>query len=226
MKTSSNRRKLAAVVLPFALLIAACGSDSEDSSSESPTTAAQSGTETTVDQGGTETTAPSDSESDMPAPEGEACSMVPEDGAGSVQGMAQDPVATAAGNNPLLSTLVDAVTAAELGDTLNTTDNITVFAPINSAFADVPEDALNDLLADKAQLTEVLSHHVIPERLEIDDIAGEHETLQGDMVTIGGDSPAFTVDADTDASAKVVCAGVQTANATVYLIDSVLMPTG
>ena len=60
---------------------------------------------------------------------GAACSAVPADGAGSFDGMAADPVATAASNNPVLSTLVTAVTEADLVDTLNGAEDITVFAP-------------------------------------------------------------------------------------------------
>ena len=221
MKTS-NRRKLAAVVLPFALLVAACGSDSGGSDGAAPASGSDTTVATTVAPGGTDTTAAPGGGTEGPAPEGEACSQVPADGPGSVQGMAQDPVGTAASNNPLLKTLVAAVTEAGLVDTLNGPGPFTVFAPIDSAFEKIPKDKLDALLADKDMLTKVLTHHVIPERLEIGDIKGEHKTVNGDTITIAGDSPAFTVD---DGTANVVCAGVQTANATVYLIDSVLMPT-
>src|SRR4030095_14281119 len=108
------------------------------------------------------------------------------DGEGSFTGMTDDPVATAAGNNPALSTLVQAVTAANLGDTLNTTQDITVLAPANPAFQAIPADALNAVLADNAQLTAVLTHHVIPGRLSPEELAGEHPTVAGDTVTIEG----------------------------------------
>ena len=127
----SNRKKMAAVVLPFALFIAACGSsDSGSDSSKSDkteTTMSDKGTETTMaDEGGNEMAA---------APEGDGCAAVPETGDGSFEGMAQDPVATAASNNPALSTLVTAVGEADLVDTLNTGGPFTVFAPVNDAFA-------------------------------------------------------------------------------------------
>ena len=76
-------------------------------------------------------------------PFGAACSAVPAVGAGSFAGMAADPVATAASNNPVLSTLVTAVTAAGLGDTLNTAEDITVFAPTNDAFAAMDKATLD-----------------------------------------------------------------------------------
>ena len=90
-------------------------------------------------------------------------------GEGSVDGMADDPVATAASNNPLLKTLVAAVTEAGLVDTLNSAEDLTVFAPTDDAFAEIPKKDLNALLADKEALTAVLTHHVIGERLAPDD---------------------------------------------------------
>jgi uncharacterized surface protein with fasciclin (FAS1) repeats len=213
----ANRKKMAAVVLPFALFIAACGSsDSGSDSSKSDkteTTMSDKGTETTMaDEGGNEMAA---------APEGDGCAAVPETGDGSFDGMAQDPVATAASNNPALSTLVTAVGEADLVDTLNTGGPFTVFAPVNDAFAKIPEADLNAVLADKEQLTSILTYHVVPERIEPADLGGTYKTVNGAELTISGDAPSFDVG---DGQATVICSGVQTANATVYLIDSVLMP--
>ncbi len=161
-------------------------------------------------------------------PFGAGCSAVPTDGEGSFEGMTDDPVATAASNNPALSTLVQAVTAANLGDTLNSAEDITVLAPANPAFEAVPADALQALLADNAQLTAVLTHHVIEGRLSPDQLAGEQTTLNGDTVTIEGSGEDFTVAAEGtvlgESPASVVCGNVQTANATVYIIDQVLAP--
>lgn len=154
-------------------------------------------------------------------PFGPACADVPDDGAGSFSGMAEDPVATAASNNPELSTLVDAVTEADLVDTLNDAEDITVFAPANAAFDKVPEEDLNALLEDKEQLTEVLTYHVVEGKHAPDELAdGTFTSLQGDEVTTSGSGEDFTVNDE----AGVVCGNVQTANATVYIIDGVLMP--
>jgi uncharacterized surface protein with fasciclin (FAS1) repeats len=214
MMKLSNRRKLAAAMLPFALFVAACGSDDDSSSSDDTT-------ETTV----SETTEAMDTEMDdtaeMAMPEGPGCAAVPEDGDGSFDGMAEDPVATAASNNPALSTLVTAVTEADLVDTLNTGGPFTVFAPVNDAFAAIPEADLEAVLADQEQLTGILTYHVIPERIEADELDGTYTTVNGAELTVSGDGPEFSVNDD---AATVVCAGVQTANATVYLIDGVLMP--
>lgn len=146
------------------------------------------------------------------------------DGDGSVEGMAQDPVATAASNNPMLTTLTDAVSGelneeVDLVDTLNG-DDFTVLAPVDDAFADVPEEDLTALAEDSQALTDVLTYHVIPGQLSPEEIAGEHETVNGATVTIEGQGEELMFD-----DAGLVCGGVQTANATVYMIDGVLMPS-
>ncbi|GIU97864.1 MAG: lipoprotein [Actinomycetota bacterium] len=157
----------------------------------------------------------------MSQPFGEACAAVPEEGAGSFEGMAQDPVATAASNNPVLSTLVTAVGEANLVDTLNGAENITVFAPTNDAFEALPKKTLKAAMNDPSGLlTQVLTYHVVGERLAPEDLAGEHETLQGETLTVEGSGESFTV----NGGATVVCGNVQTANATVYIIDQVLLP--
>ena len=157
----------------------------------------------------------------MDGPFGAACSAVPATGAGSFDGMAADPVATAASNNPVLSTLVTAVTTAGLGDTLNTAEDITVFAPTNDAFAALPAETLDAAMADPSGLlTTVLTYHVVPGRLAPDALAGTHTTLQGGDLEVTGSGESFTVNGE----AMVVCGNVQTANATVYIIDGVLLP--
>ncbi|MBS2963368.1 fasciclin domain-containing protein [Actinocrinis puniceicyclus] len=156
---------------------------------------------------------------------GPACSAVPAGGAGSFTGMAQDPVATAASNNPVLSTLVTAVKAAGLVDTLNNAQGVTVFAPANDAFKKIPAATLNGVLADKAELTKILTYHVVAGRLAPGQLAGTHATLNGGTVTVAGSGTNFTVTGGSAGNtANVVCGDVQTANATVYIIDSVLMP--
>ncbi|NUR48578.1 MAG: fasciclin domain-containing protein, partial [Hamadaea sp.] len=153
---------------------------------------------------------------------GPGCAAVPTDPAnpGSFDAMAKVPVATAAAGNPMLSTLVGAVEKANLGDTLNSAQSITVFAPTNDAFAKIPKADLDKVLADNATLTKILTYHVVSGKLAPDQLAGTHKTLQGGDLTVSGSGTDFTV----NGTAKVVCGNVQTANATVYIIDSVLMP--
>jgi uncharacterized surface protein with fasciclin (FAS1) repeats len=134
--------------------------------------------------------------------------------------MADEPVATAAAQNPDLSTLVTAVTEAGLVDTLNEAENITVFAPTNDAFAKIPEETLTAVLADQQALTDILTYHVVGERNSPADLdMGSLETLQGGTI-----STTRTGDTYTANDAEVLCGNVQTSNATVYLIDTVLMP--
>jgi uncharacterized surface protein with fasciclin (FAS1) repeats len=133
--------------------------------------------------------------------------------------MATAPVATAASNNPVLSTLVTAVKAAGLVDTLNNAQGVTVFAPADDAFSKIPADTLKAVLADKTKLTKILTYHVVAGRLSPDQLAGTHTTLEGGTVTVTGEGQSFQVN-----GANVICGNVQTANATVYIVDSVLMP--
>jgi uncharacterized surface protein with fasciclin (FAS1) repeats len=149
---------------------------------------------------------------------------VPE-GAGSVAGMAQDPVAVAASNNPLLTTLVASVSGelnpkVNLVDTLNG-DEFTVFAPVDDAFAQLPKETVGSLAKPKNAdtLSAVLTYHVVPGQIAPSDIAGEQTTVQGGTVKVTGEGDNLKIN-----DANVICGGVQTANATVYLIDSVLMP--
>lgn len=207
----SRRTGIAAALLALPLALAACGSSSAGESSAPAETMAAS-----------DMMASDSAMTDMTAPFGAGCAAVPADGKGSFSGMATDPVATAASNNPALSTLVTAVGAAGLGDSLNSADGITVFAPINSAFEGMDQATLKKALDDPTGLlTTVLTYHVVSGRLAPDQLAGELTTLQGGTVEVTGSGEDFTV----NGSAKVVCGNVQTANATVYLIDGVLLPS-
>ncbi|MEU8641041.1 MULTISPECIES: fasciclin domain-containing protein [unclassified Streptomyces] len=152
---------------------------------------------------------------------GPACSSVPKEGSGSLAGMAQDPVATAASHNPALSTLVAAVKKAGLVDTLNNAQNITVFAPTNDAFKKIPKADLAKVLANKDQLTKILTYHVVGEKIAPNQLSkGSFKTLEGANLTTDGSDGKYKV----NGTANIVCGNIKTANATVYLIDSVLMP--
>jgi len=139
--------------------------------------------------------------------------------------MAEDPVATAASNNPLLTTLVAAVSGklnpnVNLVDTLNG-GQFTVFAPVDDAFKKIDPATIETLKTDAgaATLTSVLTYHVVPGQVSPKDIVGTHKTVEGSDVTVSGSGDNLKVN-----DANVICGGVHTANATVYLIDSVLMP--
>ena len=206
----ARRSTIAAFALALPLSLAACGNSGSDtaasSTSSAPSSSSSSSSTTTEDMAAT--------------PFGAGCAKVPADGKGSFSGMATDPVATAASNNPLLSTLVTAVTEAGLGETLNSAKDITVFAPSNDAFAAVPKATMDAAMKDpKGLLTKVLTNHVVPGKLTPEMLAGEHKTLGGGTIKVTGSGESFKV-----GEANVICGNVQTANATVYIIDGVLLP--
>jgi len=219
---NKTRTGLVALAIAIPLALSACGSNTDNNTSSA-------GAGSTPMATSSDSMTPSDtmtSSSDMsadPASQvfGAACTAVPKDGKGSFQGMATDPVATAASNNPLLSTLVTAVKTAGLVDTLNSAPEVTVFAPTNDAFAKIPAADLKKVLADKPTLTKILTNHVVAGKLSPDQIAGDHKTLAGTTITVKGSGQDFTVGKE---NAKVLCGNVPTANATVYIVDSVLMP--
>ena len=134
--------------------------------------------------------------------------------------MTDDTAATAASNNPLLSTLVTAVTEADLVDTLNSDGPFTIFAPVNDAFAAIPEDDLAAVLADKELLTSILTYHVIAgESLDAAALGAA-----GSAETVNGGTLEFSADGTTVNGRRVLCSNVVTANATVHIIGEVLMP--
>ena len=144
-------------------------------------------------------------------------------GPASVTGMAQDPVAVAASNNPLLTTLTSAVSGklnpnVNLVDTLNGSE-FTVFAPTDAAFAKIDPATIDKLKTDSKLLNSILTYHVVPGQASPTQVAGMHKTVQGGELTVTGMGNNLKVN-----DANVVCGGVHTANATVYLIDTVLMP--
>lgn len=206
------RKAIVAFGLVGTLILAGC-SDDDSTTSASETTSASADT----------TAAGSASAAFSEDNFGPGCADVPAEGeAGSFDAMAQDPVATAASTNPLLSTLVTAVDAAGLVDTLNSEEALTVFAPANSAFEAIPKETLDTLLADPTgDLATILKVHVVAGKMSADELikAGKATSLQGTELKITADGDTMKVD-----DASVVCGNVQTANATVFIIDSVLMP--
>jgi uncharacterized surface protein with fasciclin (FAS1) repeats len=163
---------------------------------------------------------------------GPACSQVPTEGAGSLQGMVNDPVATAASHNPLLTTLTKAVTAANLGDTLNSAPELTVFAPADPAFQALEAQhpgiikeltTAPDVTSPNGKLYKILTYHVVGKRYDAAGLvqAGTVDSLEGAKIKIGGTAAAPTV-----SGATVLCGNIPTKNATVFVINQVLpLPT-
>ena len=144
-------------------------------------------------------------------------------GPASVTGMAQDPVATAASNNPLLSTLTAALSGklnagVNLVDTLNN-GQYTVFAPTNAAFDKLPASTIDELKTNADMLKNILTFHVVQGQASPNTVDGMHKTLQGADVNVSGQGNGLKVN-----DAGLVCGGVHAANATVYMIDTVLTP--
>jgi len=231
MMRSTLRRSsgVAALALTLSMGLAACGSDDEPSGSGEDMSSQETGDETSEESSeeSGEESGSLDGDSGQAAGSagaetfGPGCSAIPQDGAGSFDGMATAPVASAASANPLLKTLVSAVEEARLVDTLNSADGITVFAPTDEAFAKIPAQDMKAVMADRKMLTGILTHHVVPGQLSPEDLAGEHETLAKDTVRVTGSGEKFAVGEE---KAQVLCGNIPTANATVYVVDTVLMP--
>ncbi len=227
MRSTKPWLTLLSLLAVLSLVAAACGDDEDSGSSSSDDTeqsADDSSSDTTADDGMDPETTMGEDDGAVPEPVGEACSAIPADGEGSSAGMADDTAGTAASNNPVLSTLVSAVTAADLVDALNDpAAEYTIFAPANAAFEKIPADQLDAVLADTDLLTDILTYHVYAEgRLDADALAEESELtmLNGDTVEVAADGETLTINGES----MVICGNVTTSNATVHIIDTVLMP--
>jgi uncharacterized surface protein with fasciclin (FAS1) repeats len=202
---------LVAAALPFT---AACGT-AAGAASNGAASNGRVASAVTAAPGTDRTAAPS-------PPIGPGCKSLPSSGPGSPKEIAHQPLATAASHIPDLSTLVTAAKKAGLIDTLNSVQDITVFAPTDEAFRKIPKDRLNKLLADRSELGKVIAYHVVQGRKT------PAELERGDLTTMEGGKLSVHRSGDTlkAGDAQVVCGALQTRNATVYMIDSVLKPGG
>ncbi|MFF2623526.1 fasciclin domain-containing protein [Oerskovia jenensis] len=223
MNVRTRSYAVAGVAALAILGLTACSSDS-DSGSGSDSSSASEMTTPSDDMSQEAMTPEVDPAANLVGPGCAAYAEQVPDGAGSVTGMSTDPVAVAASNNPLLTTLTAAVSGqlnpdVNLVDTLNGGE-FTVFAPVDDAFAKIDPATIESLKTDSDTLTKILTYHVVPGQLTPDQVVGEHATVEGGTVTVTGSGDDLMVN-----DAKVICGGVMTQNATVYLIDTVLMPT-
>jgi uncharacterized surface protein with fasciclin (FAS1) repeats len=128
-------------------------------------------------------------------------------------------IVTVAAGAPNLKTLVAAVQAAGLVDTLKGPGPFTVFAPTDEAFAKIPKAQLDALIADRAALTRVLTYHVVPGRVMAADVrAGKVRSVQGSELTVATQG-GVTVD-----NARVIATDIRASNGVVHLIDTVVLP--
>lgn len=141
----------------------------------------------------------------------EAAAATPQGGADIVE------VAVGAGQ---FNTLAKALTAAGLVDTLKGPGPFTVFAPTDAAFAKLPADQLNALLADKAALTKVLTYHVVPGTVMAADVkTGAVKTVEGKSLNVVASSSGVMVN-----NAKVVKTDIKAKNGVIHVIDTVVLP--
>jgi uncharacterized surface protein with fasciclin (FAS1) repeats len=133
------------------------------------------------------------------------------------------------------TTLVAAVKAAGLVDTLSGTGPFTVFAPTNEAFAALPAGAVDNLLKpeNKATLTKILTYHVVAGRLTAHDLAAKVaagggkarlQTVEGDWITVSKDGTGWAITDDKGHVAHVTVGDVMQSNGVIHVIDKVLMP--
>lgn len=221
-----TRGLLAAAGVAGILLLSACGGS--DSAANSTTAAVTPTTSSSASSAPSSTSSGSQAGSGEMTLVGKGCADYAKanpTGAGSVDGMAKDPVATAASNNPMLTTLTKAVSGqlnpkVDLVSTLNG-GQFTVFAPVDSAFGAIDAATLSQLQTDAGAetLTTILTYHVVSGQIAPDKLTGTVKTVEGEEVSVTGSGDSLKI-----GSANVLCGGVKTANATVYLIDQVLLP--
>lgn len=199
--------------------VAACSSD--DSGSSSDTSAA-----TTTTSSAMETTESTSAQAAAAGPVGPGCASYVEanpTGPASVEELSTQTITEAAGNVPILTTLTQAL-SGQLNPDVNLVETLdsgeyTVFAPVDDAFAALDPATVETLQTDSGMLTDILTYHVVPGELTIDDIAGTQTTVQGETVEVTGSGDTWTVN-----DANVICGGIETENGVVYLIDGVLTP--
>jgi uncharacterized surface protein with fasciclin (FAS1) repeats len=150
--------------------------------------------------------------------------------AAETDGAAEEPgtIVDIAAGNPDFSTLVEAVTAADLAETLSGDGPFTVFAPTNDAFAALPEGTLDDLLLPENQetLAAVLTYHVVGAEVMSTDLTDgqEVETVQGEILTVGVSDAGVTLTDASGGTVNVILADVDASNGVIHAIDGVLLP--
>jgi len=166
------------------------------------------------------TASPSESMTESAATVGADCGMIPATGMGSTHGMAMDPVVTAARHNPLITTMAAEIGKAELTSTLDSARDITVFAPDNQAFSKLTAHDMS-MMSGMTELARILKYHVVSGHVTPEELASGMTltTLEGGQLKTAKMGGTYEVN-----NAAVTCGNLHTANATVYIINTVLMP--
>ena len=205
---------LVMIAAAVALTATACASTASSTSAAPP---ASSATTATTPQAAA---SPSESMAETAATIGTDCGMIPAAGMGSMHGMAMDPVVIAASHNPLITTLAAEIMKADLTATLNTAKSITVFAPDNQAFKNLTAHDMA-MMSGMTELAKVLKYHVVTGHITPAELAHGMTltTLEGSQLKTSRMGSVYEVN-----NADVTCGNLHTANATVYIINTVLMP--
>jgi len=205
---------LAMITVAVALTATACASTASSTSAAPPSASA---TAATTPQAAA---SPSESMAETAGTIGTDCGMIPAAGMGSVHGMAMDPVVTAASHNPLITTLAAEIMKADLTATLNSAKSITVFAPDNQAFKNLTAHDMA-MMSGMTELAKILKYHVVTGRITPAELAHGMTltTVEGSQLKTSRMGSVYEVN-----NANVTCGNLHTANATVYIINTVLMP--
>jgi len=205
---------LVMIAAAVALTATACASTASSTSAAPP---ASSATTATTPQAAA---SPSESMIETAGTIGTDCGMIPAAGMGSMHGMAMDPVVIAASHNPLITTLAAEIMKADLTATLNTAKSITVFAPDNQAFKNLTAHDMA-MMSGMTELAKVLKYHVVTGRITPAELAHGMTltTVEGSQLKTSRMGSVYEVN-----NADVTCGNLHTANATVYIINTVLMP--
>ena len=205
---------LAVITAAVALTATACASTASSTSTAPP---ASSATAATTPQAAA---SPSESMAETAGTIGTDCGMIPAAGMGSMHGMAMDPVVTAASHNPLITTLAAEIMKADLTATFNSAKNITVFAPDNQAFKNLTAHDMA-MISGMTELAKILKYHVVTGRITPAELAHgiTLTTVEGSQLKTSRMGSVYEVN-----NADVTCGNLHTANATVYIINTVLMP--
>ncbi|GAB2840080.1 hypothetical protein GCM10022221_44330 [Actinocorallia aurea] len=152
----------------------------------------------------------------LPQTFGTGCAALQGATGASLTAMAARPVVTALADSPELASFASAVRKAGMVETLDTAPEITVFAPSNAAWSTVKKSDMDDGMV----LTGILMNLIVEGRHGPEDLgSGELETLRGTTLKVGGANGAYDI-----SGAKVLCGNIRTGNATVHVIDKVLLP--
>lgn len=203
-------RAIALPVIAVALAVTAAACASTSSTTSAPPAASQHAA-----------ASPSASMTESADTIGTDCGMIPESGMGSMHGMAMDPVVTAASHDPLTTTLAAEVRKAGLTSALNSAGNITVFAPDNEAFKMLTAHDMS-MMSGMQELAKILKYHVVAGRITPAELASGTTltTLEGSTLKTSKMGSTYEVN-----NAVITCGNLHTANATVYIINTVLMPS-